>query len=130
VTPSTTPAPAPAPTPAPSGGGAEAEQTVRAYWKTLAAGDYSGAYDYLDPAARQSRSTWISLRQGDGLYSANLTSLAATSTTSSTATVSVDLVTKQSSCRTQYWSGGVYNLVRGGDGWLIHDHHFANKPSC
>jgi serine/threonine-protein kinase len=126
------PTPTPAPTPpVPSGPspGAQAEATVHDYWKTLASGDLSGAYEYLDPSSRQPRDHWISLRSGDGLYSANFNSLASTSSSSSAATVSVDLVTKQSSCRTQHWVG-TYNVVRVGSQWLIHDHNFPNPPSC
>jgi serine/threonine protein kinase len=127
-----TPAPAPAPvTPPVDSGvspGAEAEKTVRSYWKTLASGDVGGAYDYLDPAAAQSRDYWISSREKDGLYSANFNSLAATSTSSSQVTVTVDLDTKQTSCQPQHWYG-TYTVVPVGSRWLIHDHSL-NKPSC
>jgi serine/threonine protein kinase len=131
--PASTPAPAPTPNPTPSssGGsvGAAAEKTVHDYWKTLAAGDIPGAYDYLDPASRDSRTHWIGLRQSDGLYSANFRSIATTSSNSSDATVSVDIVTKQTSCHDQEWVG-TYHVVNVGGQWLIHDHQFPNPPSC
>src|SRR3954452_24053994 len=121
------------PTPAPpvnSGvsPGAEAEKTVRSYWKTLAAGDYGGAYDYLDPSSAQPRDYWISLRKKDGLYSANFSRLAATSTSSSQVVVSVAFETRQTSCRPQQWSG-TYTVVPVGSRWLIHRHDL-NTPSC
>jgi hypothetical protein len=125
--------PAPAATPAPPANngvspGAEAEKTVHNYWKTLAAGDFGGAYDYLDPSSAQPRDYWISLRQKDGLYSANFNSIAATSTSSSQVTVSVDFETKQESCRPQHWYG-TYTVVPVGSRWLIHRHDL-NTPSC
>ncbi len=133
-TPVTTPQPTPTPAETPGSGGslgAEAEQTVHDYWKTLAAGDTSGAYDFLDPqSVSLSRESWMAARGRDGLFSAKFNQLATTSSDSSSATVAVDLETKQDSCPPQHWTGGVYNLVRSGGRWLIHDHHFSNKPPC
>jgi hypothetical protein len=128
-----TPAPAPTPVTPPVGSGespgAEAEKTVRSYWKTLADGDLSGAYDYLSPETRQPRDYWISLRSKDGLRSANFTKLATISSSSSEATVSVDLVTRQTSCQPQRWVG-TYHVVNTASGWLIRDHNFPNPPPC
>jgi hypothetical protein len=129
-------APAPAATPAPAppsnGGvsvGAQAETAVHDYWKTLASGDLSGAYAYLDPSTRDSRDHWLGLRQKDGLYYAGFHKIETTSSTGSDAFVSVDLITKQTSCHTQEWVG-TYHVVQVGGQWLIHNHDFPNPPSC
>jgi predicted Ser/Thr protein kinase len=123
--------PTPTPTPPSSGGsvGAQAENIVHDYWKTLAAGDLSGAYEYLDPSTRDSRDHWLGLRRGDGLYYAGFHGIRTTSSTSSDAYVSVDLITKQTSCHDQEWVG-TYHVVRVGSEWLIHNHEFPNPPSC
>jgi serine/threonine protein kinase len=114
--------------PGPSSGAA-AEQTVRDYWKTLAAGDFDGAYGYLDPASRDSHDHWVGLRQGDGLYSVTFNSVQTTSSTGSEAWVDVDLDTKQTSCHDQNWVG-TYHVVNVDGTWLIHNHNFPNPPTC
>ena len=104
-------------------------QTVKDYWNALAAGDLDGAYGYLDPAAAQPRQSWKALRQKDGLYSVSFGSIDATQVSDTDATVAVDdLVTDQTSCRTQHWSGW-YHLVKRDGAWLIHNHKL-NKPGC
>jgi predicted Ser/Thr protein kinase len=130
-TPTPAPAPTPNPTPPSSGSvGAAAENTVHDYWTTLAAMQYDTAYDHLDPATRDSsRSHWTGLRRGDGLYHVQFIENRTTRETSSEAWVSVDLISKQRTCRDQEWIG-TYHVVNTGGRWLIRDHNFPNPPSC
>jgi hypothetical protein len=133
VTPPTTPTPSTNSTPPPvnngsSADGAAAEGVVRDYWNTLASGDLSGAYAFLDPSAADSREHWISLRQNDGLSNVTFYSLTPTQVSSTDATVSADFETQQSSCQDQHWTG-YYHLVKIGGEWLIHNHEL-NKPPC
>jgi serine/threonine-protein kinase len=112
-----------------SSAASDAEAAVRDYWETLASGDIDGAFDQWSPPPDSSRSHWTQLRENDGLHDVSFNDVSATTSTSTSATVRVDMVTRQEACPDQHWVFDFYMNKNGGR-WQVRDYAVIQKAPC
>ncbi len=116
------------PAPSPKSPGTEALAVVNGYWSDIEQHNFVAAYADLDPGtAGKTESEFIQSEAGARIKHVSFKGKVGSSS-SSAATIDVDLLVTEDvefGCRT--WSG-YYSVVEHGSGWLISDAELTHRP--